>query len=87
MINKNLQIILNSLQITQTQLAKDLGMSRQQLNNILKDRGNLTLNQISKLCTLYNVNLNFLFTGVGSQFNTNSINQLKEELQNLIQKY
>lgn len=53
-------------------VARDLGMSRQQLNNIIAGRGNFKIDQFTKFCKLYNVNANRLLTGHGSYFSINN---------------
>lgn len=84
MLNNNLQSILNDLQITQTQMANDLGMSRQQLSNILNGRSNLIIEHLLKLYEKYNVNLHFILTGQGEHFIKN--NQNKEIIQLTLKK-
>lgn len=81
--------ILKALNITQTKMAESLDMSRQQLNNIINKKGNFTIQQLQKMCTLYNVNLNYLITGKGSYFiNEKNINSsLKNEILNVLKKY
>ena len=72
MINKNLQCILNDLHISQSTMATALDMSRQQLNNILNNRNNLTLEHLLKLHKAYNVNLHYILTGQGEHFITDN---------------
>lgn len=69
----NLQKILDDLGIPQSEMANELGMSRQQLNNIINGRGKFTYEQLADLFNKYNVNLNFLITGKGNMFNSNSV--------------
>ena len=70
--NKNLQRILLELKITQTDMAKILGISRQQFNNIINGRSSLTDKNILTLMTSYNVNSNYLLTGKGPMFLSSS---------------
>ena len=68
--NKNLQKILLELKITQTDMSKILGISRQQFNNIINGRSSLTDKNILTLMNNFNVNSNYLLTGKGSMFLT-----------------
>lgn len=64
----NIEKILESLGIPQSEMANKLGMSRQQLNNIVNGRGKFTYEQLADLHSKYNVNLNFLITGKGEMY-------------------
>lgn len=75
----NLQKILDDLGIPQSEMANELGMSRQQLNNIINGRGKFTYEQLADLFNKYNVNLNFLITGKGDMFNSNSVSAHKTD--------
>ncbi len=66
--NKNLQKVLVELNINQTEMAKILGISRQQLNNVVNGRSNLTDKNLLTLLKDYNVNANYLLNGTGSMF-------------------
>lgn len=68
--NKNLQKILLELKITQTDMSKILGISRQQFNNIINGRSSLTDKNILTLMNNFNVNSNYLLTGKGPMFLT-----------------
>lgn len=66
--NKNLQKVLIELNINQTEMAKILGISRQQLNNVVNGRSSLTDKNLLTLLKDYNVNANYLLNGSGSMF-------------------
>lgn len=73
--NKNLQKVLLELNINQTEMAKILGISRQQLNNIINGRSNLTDKNLLILLKDYNVSANYLLNDEGSMFlSVNDIN-------------
>lgn len=62
----NMQEILRVLDISQAEMAMNLGISRQHMNNIIKGRSKFTNKLLYLLNKIYNVNLNFLFRGEGS---------------------
>lgn len=55
----NMQEILRVLDISQAEMAMNLGISRQHMNNIIKGRSKFTNKQLYLLNKIYNVNLIF----------------------------
>lgn len=70
--NENLQKIAAELKLNQTGLAEVLGLSRQQLSNIMNGKSFLTQKSLQILFDKYNINLNYLFSGEGSMFLSDS---------------
>lgn len=70
--NENLQKIAAELKLNQTGLADVLGLSRQQLSNIMNGKSFLTQKSLQILFDKYNINLNYLFSGEGSMFLSDS---------------
>lgn len=64
-----LQEILFELNLSQAEMAEKLGISKQQINNIISDKSSLTQNTMKILYNDFNVNLNYLLSGVGDMFN------------------
>lgn len=76
----NIKKIIFELKITQQELAHQLGISRQQLNNIIHGRSKFSYEHLYKLNKIYGVNLNFLFTGDGEiLLKTNEIPRMEPE--------
>lgn len=62
--------LLHCLGFSQTQLATNLNISRQRVNNIIMGRQFFSKEQQIILCKKYNVNLNWLIAGEGEMFIT-----------------
>lgn len=66
--SKNLQKVLLELNISQTEMAKILEISRQQLNNVINGRANLTDRNLLILLRQFKVNANYLLDNCGPMF-------------------
>ena len=63
-----LKKILIELRLNQTELAAELGVSRQQLSHMITGKNSLTQKTMEILHDKFNVNLNWLLYGEGSMF-------------------
>ena len=63
-----LKKILIELRLNQTELAAELGVSRQQLSHMITGKNSLTQKTMEILHDKFNVNLNWLLYGVVSMF-------------------
>ncbi len=66
-----LKKILIELRLNQTELAAELGVSRQQLSHMITGKNSLTQKTMEILHDKFNVNLNWLLYGEGSMFVSN----------------
>lgn len=67
-VQERLQILLNTLGIRQSELAVNLGMSRQAVNHIFNHGKNVSPEFLKKLRDVYNVNPVWMQTGKEEQF-------------------
>lgn len=79
---KRLELSIDCIGKTQTDIALSLGISRQQINNIIKDRGNFKIEQLQDFCTLFNVSLDWLLLNKGTMFLPS--NDLKRAQNNIV---
>lgn len=76
-----------ALNKTQEEFAQEILISRSTLSNIEKDRFAITDRVISTICTVFNVNENWLRTGEGEMFRKISPDEeLAEELGELLRE-
>jgi transcriptional regulator with XRE-family HTH domain len=87
--------IIEELDLTHESFASKLGVSRNTITNILNEKQKPTLEQITKIVTIYNINADWLLTGNGEsisnsmkKYNINEsepqiIEDPKIEMQNL----
>lgn len=66
--NKNLQKLLSELNLSQTEMADILGISRQQFNNIINHRSTFTQKNLEILHYKFNININWLLYNEGGMF-------------------
>ncbi|MBR2069168.1 MAG: helix-turn-helix transcriptional regulator [Candidatus Gastranaerophilales bacterium] len=66
---KRLKVIREKLKLTQEELGKKLGISKQYYSNIETDRTLLNNEKLVLLFKYYNINLNYLLAGEGCIFN------------------
>ena len=64
--NKNLQKLLSELNLSQSEMAEILGISRQQFNNIINSRNTFTQKNLEILHDKFNINLNWLLYNEGA---------------------
>lgn len=83
---KTIRKILNK---SQEQLATELNVSKQAISNIENSKSLPSIALLSKLLIDYNVNINFLLSGVGDTFlNSNdSENSIKDSIIQEVEKY
>ncbi|MBP3532498.1 MAG: helix-turn-helix transcriptional regulator [Thermoguttaceae bacterium] len=62
--------VLDDLNISQAQLARDLNFTRGYVSHLLKGERELSASFIAQFCLAYNVNEQWLRTGVGEMFLT-----------------
>ncbi len=60
--------IVNELNLRQSDIATKLNISRQYVNNIYHGREKLSEEKLVEFAKIYNVNLNYYFTGLGEMF-------------------
>lgn len=77
---KRLKKIRKALDFTQEQFGEKLKMSKQYYSNIENDRTVLNNDKLAVLHNDYNVNLNYLFSGVGEMFNTPQFEDVKDDI-------
>lgn len=71
---KELNYLINKLNIQKKDFAAAIGTTPGQLSRILKGEGNLTTEQIKNIAEIYGVNLNWLITGNGEIFTKEKVN-------------
>lgn len=71
-IKNYLREVLYNLGITQAQLADEVGLSRQQVSNIMNGKSSITQELMEFLHCKYDVNINYLLFGKGNMFNVKS---------------
>ena len=61
-LGERLSAVLRKLDLTQTGLAKRLGMSNVVINRYIKDKTMPDFNFLNRLASVYNININWLIT-------------------------
>jgi transcriptional regulator with XRE-family HTH domain len=72
---KRLKQIRQKLNLSQEEMGKVLGVSKQFLSNIENDRNILNNEKLVKLLQNYNVSINWLLSGEGEMFKKSSKNE------------
>ncbi len=78
------KLLRKDLKLTQKDFGDSIGISRSNVCNIESGTINLTDRNIKEICSSYNVNENWLRTGLGDMYNTLSSD---EEFQYLVGKF
>ncbi len=72
--------IVQVLNLRQSDIAIKLNISRQYVNNIYHGREKLSEEKLVEFAKIYNINLNYYFTGLGEMFLKNDTKNLNIEL-------
>ena len=80
MLSKRLKKLRNVLGFTQEQFAEELGISFATVNRYEKGKRTPDAEFFQRLVDKYRVNLNWLFTGKGPMFLSNSYKDIESEL-------
>ncbi len=72
--------IVQVLNLRQSDIAIKLNISRQYVNNIYHGREKLSEEKLVEFAKIYNINLNYYFTGSGEMFLKNDTKNLNIEL-------
>jgi repressor LexA len=75
-LGNRLAAVLRKLELTQTALAKRLGISNVVINRYIKDKTMPDYNFLNKLAAVFSININWLITGDGIMFSSESIRQI-----------
>jgi len=67
-INERIQTIINELKMTKTEFANKVNVTQQYISKIVK-KGNPSDMFIDSVCTKFNINEEWLRTGIGDMFN------------------
>jgi len=67
-INERMQTIINELKMTKTEFANKVNVTQQYISKIVK-KGNPSDMFIDSVCTKFNINEEWLRTGIGDMFN------------------
>lgn len=77
-LGKRLQQVLRKLDLTQTGLSRLIGTSNVVINRYIKDKTMPDYSFLNKLATSLNINVNWLITGDGPMFFSDSLKQIGE---------
>lgn len=72
MLNENLKEIRSKLALSQSDIARSLGMHAVQYGSYERGDRKPSADVLEKLVTKFNVNINYLLTGKGSMFITDN---------------
>jgi len=89
MLNR-VKTVMETLNISQAQLARDLKFTRGYVSHLLKEKRELSASFVAQFCLAYKVNENWLRTGDGEMFLTSqdeSCNERKIATRWLIQQF
>ena len=67
-MGSRIKLLRQQLNMSQDELAKSLGVTKQAISNIENSKSAPSVNVLSKLALDYNVNLNYLIIGKGSVY-------------------
>ncbi len=68
--------LINELNISQTEFAASIGMTKSNVSKLVKGSINLTDSNIKLLCIQYDINEQWLRTGEGEMFDTSNENDI-----------
>lgn len=82
-----LRNIRRELKIPQDKFGEMIGVSKQYISNIEKDRNLLNNEKLTKLLVDFNVNINYVLAGIGEPFNINKQEEItKERVQEIVKE-
>lgn len=84
-MNERLKELRLKIKLSQSDFARRLLMSQNQLSLIELGKRNLTNRTINDICREFNVNENWLRTGEGNMFDTKDT-EISSEIANLVEK-
>lgn len=80
---KNIRLCLH---LSQDKFGEGLGITRQFVSNVEKDRSVLSNEKLASILLNYNVNVNYILTGKGEPFLTSELDDADEDADELEQK-
>lgn len=76
----NLRAIKDSLKKSVAKMAEDLNMSQRTVNSYVVGERTVSLEFLTQICKIYNVNANWFCTGEGTMFNEPKEDTKEEEM-------
>lgn len=80
-MGKRIKTLRQELQLSQEKFGEIFGSTKAYISAIENDKSKLSVENLGKLLLDYNVNLNWLFAGIGTPFLNDTADELSPEME------